>query len=73
MIKQLKSIGINSLFPIQRACFNAVVKGLDLTAKDKTGSGKTLAYSLPALEKLRREKLVGVDRLPKVLVMLPTR
>lgn len=71
-IDNLKSNGILSLFPIQQATFNVIVKGNDLTARDRTGSGKTLAYALPALERMRRGKLL-TGSCAKILVIVPTR
>ena len=72
LIQQLKKNGFSKLFPIQQESFHTILKGRDLTARDRTGSGKTLAYSLPSLERLRRGKLInGTD--PKVLIMVPTR
>lgn len=41
-----------------------------------TGSGKTLAYSLPAIQALHNEELLGYKRLPKrprCIVLVPTR
>ena len=72
MIRQLKKNGILNLFPVQQASFFIIAKGYDLTAKDRTGSGKTLAYSLPSLERLRKNDQFG-GKNPKILIMLPTR
>lgn len=72
MINQLRKNGIQSLYPVQQATFNAIFKGYDLTARDKTGSGKTLAYALPSLERLRISNML-TGNLPKILVMVPTR
>ena len=72
MIDQLKKNGILSLFPVQQATFNQIVKGNDLTTRDRTGSGKTLAYSLPVLERLRKNNLLTGNQ-PKLLIMVPTR
>ena len=72
MIARLKENGIQSLFPIQQDTFHLIDKGRDITAKDRTGSGKTLAYTLPSLQRLFRENLMGGNN-PKILVMVPTR
>ena len=72
MIKQLRKNDIFNLFPVQQASFFIIARGYDLTARDRTGSGKTLAYSLPSLERLRKNnQLVGNK--PKILIMVPTR
>lgn len=72
IIEHLKNNGIHSLYPIQQATFNIIVKGSDLTARDRTGSGKTLAYALPSLERMRRGKFL-TGNFPKILVIVPTR
>jgi len=55
MIQVLKEKGINSFFPIQYETFDAIFKGRDLIARDRTGSGKTMAFSLPVIERFRKE------------------
>lgn len=51
------------------------MEGSDLLAKDRTGSGKTIAFSLPTLEKFRKEGLFRSKRgqRPLLLVLVPTR
>lgn len=74
--KHLRSIGYNELFPVQQETFTAAFSGENIVAKDRTGSGKTLAFTLPLLEKLRRDKTMDIDgdnKGPKVLIMTPTR
>jgi ATP-dependent RNA helicase DDX21 len=73
MIELLESKGIKALFPIQYRTFDAILAGLDIKAKDKTGSGKTLAFSLPVIERFRKEEVFGKGKDPKFLIMLPTR
>lgn len=67
--------GIKYLFPIQAQTFNIVMEGCDLLAKDRTGSGKTIAFSLPTLEKFRKEGLFRNKRgqRPLLMVLVPTR
>lgn len=74
--KHLRSIGFKELFPVQQETFTAAFSGENIVAKDRTGSGKTLAFTLPLLEKLRRDKTMNIDgdnKGPKVLIMTPTR
>jgi ATP-dependent RNA helicase DDX21 len=52
-MKNLRSHGIEYLFPIQISTFKYIFEGRDIFGKDRTGSGKTLAYILPVLERLR--------------------
>jgi len=55
MIQILKEKGIKNFFPIQYETFDAIFKGRDLIARDRTGSGKTMAFSLPVIERFRKE------------------
>ena len=74
MVKVLNSRGIESLFPIQVATFDAIYNGAELIGRARTGTGKTLAFSLPVVEKLHLEApFTGYGRKPKVLVLAPTR
>lgn len=49
ILDNLKKHGLTTMFPIQIASFDIVLKGGDILASDRTGSGKTLAYTLPIL------------------------
>lgn len=71
----LTSVGIKYLFPIQQATFNIIYEGKDLIGKDRTGSGKTLAFSLPLLEKYRKQNIFQNSRTqePFIMVVVPTR
>ncbi|XP_041993902.1 DEAD-box ATP-dependent RNA helicase 3, chloroplastic-like [Salvia splendens] len=68
--------GIASLFPIQRAVLTPAFEGRDIIARAKTGTGKTLAFGIPiikGLDDLQQGKDIRRGRLPKVLVLAPTR
>ncbi|RHZ83009.1 hypothetical protein Glove_100g23 [Diversispora epigaea] len=75
----LKNRGILSLFPIQASTFDLIYDGKDVLARAKTGTGKTLAFALPITEILLKHKQdkkfssFKRGRLPKVIVMTPTR
>ena len=69
----LKSKKINSLFPIQSATFDYLFEGNDLIGRDRTGSGKTLAFSLPILERFRKNNQFKDHSHIKMLIMVPTR
>ena len=73
MIELLESKGIKALFSIQYRTFEKILAGRDVKAKDKTGSGKTLAFSLPIIERFRKEQVFCHGKDPKFLIMLPTR
>lgn len=73
MIQVLKDKGIKRLFPIQYDTFEYIFKGRDLIARDRTGSGKTLAFSLPVIERFRKEDAFRDGGKVKFLIVLPTR
>ncbi|KAL1212732.1 DEAD-box ATP-dependent RNA helicase 3 [Cardamine amara subsp. amara] len=76
--ESLEKRGITHLFPIQRAVLVPALQGRDIIARAKTGTGKTLAFGIPII-KLLTEKAGDytafrrVGRLPKFLVLAPTR
>jgi len=54
---------------IQQKSFSVVMSGRDMVGIAQTGTGKTLAYLLPCL---RLWKYTG-DKLPQILIIVPTR
>ncbi|XP_061971586.1 DEAD-box ATP-dependent RNA helicase 3, chloroplastic-like isoform X1 [Populus nigra] len=78
LVQTLQNRGITHLFPIQRAVLIPALEGRDLIARAKTGTGKTLAFGIPIIKRLTEDaELRGsqrrTGRLPKVLVLAPTR
>ncbi|XP_059652179.1 DEAD-box ATP-dependent RNA helicase 3, chloroplastic [Cornus florida] len=78
LVESLKNRGITELFPIQRAVLVPALEGKDLIARAKTGTGKTLAFGIPILKRLtedeeKKSSLRRSGRLPRVLVLAPTR
>lgn len=78
LVQALASRGIAHLFPIQRAVLVPALEGRDLIGRAKTGTGKTLAFGIPIIERLTKDnkenKLLRQSRrLPRVLVLAPTR
>lgn len=78
LVHQLKSKGIDTLFPIQALTFDTIFEGNDLVGRARTGQGKTLAFVLPILESLTRSEMWNGQRrqygkAPSVLVLTPTR
>lgn len=83
ILKQLKFIGINSLFPVQKAVIPAVLDSAhqgslfcvggdrpsDICVSAPTGSGKTLSYVVPIVQTLARHKVC----LLQALILLPTK
>lgn len=78
LVEALAKRGITHLFPIQRAVLVPALEGRDLIGRAKTGTGKTLAFGIPIIEQLikdnKENKLLRQSRrLPRVLVLAPTR
>ncbi|KAF7805003.1 DEAD-box ATP-dependent RNA helicase 3, chloroplastic [Senna tora] len=77
LVDSLHNRGITHLFPIQRAVLVPALEGRDLIARAKTGTGKTLAFGIPIIKGLtedeQRTSQRRTGRLPKVLVLAPTR
>ncbi|KAI7757059.1 hypothetical protein M8C21_021041 [Ambrosia artemisiifolia] len=77
LVETLENRGITNLFPIQRAVLVPALEGRDIIGRAKTGTGKTLAFAIPIIKRVteedeeNRNRLAG--RLPRVLVLAPTR
>ncbi|KAK9070742.1 hypothetical protein SSX86_011144 [Deinandra increscens subsp. villosa] len=77
LVETLEKKGITKLFPIQRAVLVPALEGRDIIGRAKTGTGKTLAFAIPIIKRVteedeeNRSRLAG--RLPRVLVLAPTR
>ncbi len=52
LIKNLGTLGYESMTPIQALSLPAIIKGKDVIGQGKTGSGKTAAFGLGLLNKL---------------------
>lgn len=68
LLKNLHSLGYQTMTPIQALSLPRVLAGEDLIAQSKTGSGKTAAFGLGLLEKLDVKRF----RIQS-LVLCPTR
>lgn len=73
MIQVLKDKGVKRFFPVQYETFEHIFKGKDLIARDRTGSGKTIAFSLPVIERFRKNDLFRDGGKLKFLIVVPTR
>jgi ATP-dependent RNA helicase RhlE len=74
MPKLLKSVttqGYTIPTPIQEKAIPVILKGRDVLGGAQTGTGKTAAFAFPVLQLLNRKK--KKQRLPRVLVLTPTR
>jgi ATP-dependent RNA helicase RhlE len=69
----LARLGYQQPTPIQARAIPAVLTGTDLFARAQTGTGKTAAFGLPMIERLLARRDGAARRLPRGLVLVPTR
>jgi len=70
---ELARQGITTPFPIQVATLPDTLAGKDVLGRGRTGSGKTLAFALPLVTRLAATKPRRAVRVPRALVLCPTR
>jgi len=68
ILKGIKELEFEELFPIQAQAILPLLQGRDVIGQAQTGTGKTAAFGVPMLEKLQRN-----DRHVQGLVLVPTR
>jgi len=68
VLKSVKDLGFESLFPIQAQAIIPLLEGKDVIGQARTGTGKTAAFGVPMVERLNPaiKKVQG-------LVLVPTR
>lgn len=71
--KLIEVNGFTSPTPIQMKAIPLVRQGYDLLAAAQTGTGKTATFVLPMLQKIIEEPTLYQKRVPRVLVLTPTR
>jgi ATP-dependent RNA helicase RhlE len=69
LLKALTEAGYTTPTTIQQKVFAVTMSGKDVCGIAQTGTGKTFAYLLPTLRLLEFSK----DRLPQLLILVPTR
>jgi ATP-dependent RNA helicase RhlE len=69
----LARLGYEQPTPIQAQAIPLVLTGTDLLARAQTGTGKTAAFGLPMIERLAARRDGRKPRLPRGLVLVPTR
>jgi ATP-dependent RNA helicase RhlE len=69
LLNALTDLGYTTPTPIQQTVFSVVMSGKDVCGIAQTGTGKTFAYLLPCLRQIQFSK----DRLPQLLIIVPTR
>jgi ATP-dependent RNA helicase RhlE len=69
----LGRLGYREPTPIQTESIPIVLSGADLLARAQTGTGKTAAFGLPMIDRLFGRQRTARTRLPRGLVLVPTR
>jgi ATP-dependent RNA helicase RhlE len=69
----LARLGYEKPTPIQHLAIPTVLTGIDLLARAQTGTGKTAAFGLPMIDRLVVLRAGAKARLPRGLVLVPTR
>jgi ATP-dependent RNA helicase RhlE len=69
LLSALTDMGYTSPTTIQEKVFSVMMSGKDVCGIAQTGTGKTFAYLLPSLRQIEFSK----DRLPQLLILVPTR
>ncbi len=73
-MRGVSSVGFTDPTPIQKLAIPAALEGKDVIGCAQTGTGKTAAFILPILHRLAlAEPIFGKKRLPRALVLTPTR
>lgn len=73
LLKAIQDEGYNTPTPIQQQAIPIVLQGKDLLGSAQTGTGKTAGFTLPLLERLKREKPRGEKTQVRALILTPTR
>jgi len=68
ILRGIKELGFEELFPIQAQAIIPLLQGRDVIGQAQTGTGKTAAFGVPMLERLQRN-----ERYVQGLVLVPTR
>jgi ATP-dependent RNA helicase DeaD len=68
VLRSLKELGFDALFPIQAQAIMPLLQGKDVIGQAQTGTGKTAAFGVPMVQNLDRN-IRGVQG----LIMVPTR
>ncbi|MBL8738371.1 MAG: DEAD/DEAH box helicase, partial [Planctomycetes bacterium] len=73
LLKALAAKNYSSPTPIQARCIPHLLQGRDLLGIAQTGTGKTAAFALPMLQLLHAANRRAKPRLPRALILAPTR
>ncbi len=73
LLRAVSEKGYASSTPIQAQAIPAILSGCDVLAAAQTGTGKTAAFVLPILQRLAEAQAGSPRKLPRALVLTPTR
>src|SRR3984957_10001729 len=73
LVSALSSRGISEPFAIQARVLPDALAGRSVLGRAQTGSGKTLAFGLPLLTRLAESTAPRQQKMPRGLVLVPTR
>ena len=68
IVKAIVEMDYEYATPIQAACIEPGLAGMDIVARAKTGTGKTAAFAIPSIDRLEDGR-----RTPGMLILAPTR
>lgn len=71
--RAVREAGYTTPTPIQEACIAPLLAGRDLVGTAQTGTGKTAAFALPLLQRLTSAHRRPAPRMPRALILAPTR
>lgn len=73
LLSAIETAGYENPTPVQEQAIPAILRGIDILASAQTGTGKTAAFLLPILQKLNLSKADSETRVPRALILTPTR
>jgi ATP-dependent RNA helicase RhlE len=73
LLRAIRDQGYTEPTPIQQQAIPAVLAGQDVFASAQTGTGKTAGFTLPMLQLLSATPPHKVQRVPRALILTPTR
>lgn len=73
LLSAIAAQGYTDPTPIQKGAIPLIFEGCDLLAGAQTGTGKTAAFALPIVQRLGEKVPPQKRRIPRALVLVPTR
>ena len=73
LLRAVAEQGYTEPTPIQQQAIPAVLQGHDIFASAQTGTGKTAGFTLPMLHRLSASNPSPGRRVPRALILVPTR